>query len=143
MIVRVLKFVVVFHLRASRDCQGLDKFLLNSFDLLPPGKGLCNVSTTSHHNPDAVLNELTRALMFKVPTLSTISIRFSCYLISPSLPFHHSLGHRLPAEGLHPPRQDHRPQRHRQAQLRARGELLRILFNPRKRFVSLEICFQP
>jgi len=29
------------------------------------GKGLCNVSTTSHHNPDAVLNELTRALMFK------------------------------------------------------------------------------
>ena len=28
--------------------------------------GLCNVSTTSHHNPDAVLNELTRALMFKV-----------------------------------------------------------------------------
>ncbi len=30
------------------------------------GKGLCNVSTTSHHNPDAVLNELTRALMFKV-----------------------------------------------------------------------------
>ena len=30
------------------------------------GKALCNVSTTSHHNPDAVLNELTRALMFKV-----------------------------------------------------------------------------
>jgi len=29
------------------------------------GKGLCNVSTTSHHNPDGVLNELTRALMFK------------------------------------------------------------------------------
>jgi len=29
------------------------------------GKGLCNVSTTSHHNPDSVLNELTRALMFK------------------------------------------------------------------------------
>lgn len=29
------------------------------------GRGLCNVSTTSHHNPDAVLNELTRALMFK------------------------------------------------------------------------------
>ena len=24
------------------------------------------MSTTSHHNPDAVLNELTRALMFKV-----------------------------------------------------------------------------
>ena len=29
------------------------------------GKGLCNVSTTSHHNPDSVLNELTRSLMFK------------------------------------------------------------------------------
>jgi len=29
------------------------------------GKGLCNVSTTSHHNPDAVLNELTRALVYK------------------------------------------------------------------------------
>jgi len=29
------------------------------------GKGLCNVSTTSHHNPDAVLSELTRALVFK------------------------------------------------------------------------------
>ena len=26
------------------------------------------MSTTSHHNPDAVLNELTRALMFKVVT---------------------------------------------------------------------------
>ena len=29
------------------------------------GKALCNVSTTSHHNPDFVLNELTRALVAK------------------------------------------------------------------------------
>jgi len=29
------------------------------------GKGLCNVSTTSHHNPDSVLTELTRALVYK------------------------------------------------------------------------------
>ena len=29
------------------------------------GKNLCNVSTTSHHNPDYVLNELTRALIAK------------------------------------------------------------------------------
>ena len=41
---------------------------LNSNDgpVTVSGKALCNVSTTSHHNPDAVLNELTRALMFKV-----------------------------------------------------------------------------
>uniref|UniRef100_A0A0K2TXA4 non-specific serine/threonine protein kinase n=1 Tax=Lepeophtheirus salmonis TaxID=72036 RepID=A0A0K2TXA4_LEPSM len=32
---------------------------------LVTGKALCNVSTTSHHNPDAVLSELTRALMSK------------------------------------------------------------------------------
>ena len=36
--------------------------------------GLCNVSTTSHHNPDAVLNELTRALMFKVVMLISFLI---------------------------------------------------------------------
>ena len=29
------------------------------------GKALCNVSTTSQQNPDAVLNELTRALVAK------------------------------------------------------------------------------
>merc|ERR1719187_2956225 len=29
------------------------------------GKALCNVSTTSHHNPEAVLSELTRALISK------------------------------------------------------------------------------
>ena len=29
------------------------------------GKGLCNVSSTSHHNPDSVLTELTRALVYK------------------------------------------------------------------------------
>jgi len=29
------------------------------------GKALCNVSTTAHHNPDHVLNELTKALMCK------------------------------------------------------------------------------
>ena len=29
------------------------------------GKGLCNVSTTSAHNPDQVLDELTRALISK------------------------------------------------------------------------------
>eukprot|EP00092_Neocalanus_flemingeri_P022013 GFUD01023872.1.p1 GENE.GFUD01023872.1~~GFUD01023872.1.p1 ORF type:complete len:648 (+),score=230.42 GFUD01023872.1:32-1975(+) len=55
--------------------RGLDKMKnmltprkrLNSCDgpVTVTGKGLCNVSTTSHHNPDAVLNELTRALMFK------------------------------------------------------------------------------
>jgi len=55
--------------------RGLDKMKnmltprkrLNSSDgpVLVSGKGLCNVSTTNHHNPDAVLNELTRALMFK------------------------------------------------------------------------------
>eukprot|EP00096_Caligus_rogercresseyi_P005290 TRINITY_DN2049_c0_g1_i3.p1 TRINITY_DN2049_c0_g1~~TRINITY_DN2049_c0_g1_i3.p1 ORF type:complete len:633 (+),score=214.86 TRINITY_DN2049_c0_g1_i3:46-1944(+) len=32
---------------------------------LVTGKALCNVSTTSHHNPDAVLSELMRALMSK------------------------------------------------------------------------------
>jgi len=55
--------------------RGLDKMKnmltprkrLNSSDgpVTVSGKGLCNVSTTSHHNPDAVLNELTRALVFK------------------------------------------------------------------------------
>jgi len=55
--------------------RGLDKMKnmltprkrLNSCDgpVTVTGKGLCNVSTTSHHNPDNVLNELTRALMFK------------------------------------------------------------------------------
>jgi len=55
--------------------RGLDKMKnmltprkrLNSCDgpVTVTGKGLCNVSTTSHHNPDSVLNELTRALMFK------------------------------------------------------------------------------
>ena len=36
------------------------------------GKNLCNVSTTSHHNPDYVLNELTRALVsiFKITQYS-------------------------------------------------------------------------
>ena len=29
------------------------------------GKALCNVSTTSAHNPDQVLDELTRALVSK------------------------------------------------------------------------------
>ena len=29
------------------------------------GKALCNVSTTSNHNPDQVLDELTRALVAK------------------------------------------------------------------------------
>jgi maternal embryonic leucine zipper kinase len=29
------------------------------------GRALCNVSTTSHHNPDVVLHELTRALISK------------------------------------------------------------------------------
>jgi maternal embryonic leucine zipper kinase len=29
------------------------------------GKALCNVSTTSHHNPDTVLNDLTKALVAK------------------------------------------------------------------------------
>lgn len=29
------------------------------------GKGLCNVSTTANHNPDSVLTELTRALVYK------------------------------------------------------------------------------
>ncbi len=32
---------------------------------LVSGKGLCNVSTTSHHNPDTVLEDLTRALVAK------------------------------------------------------------------------------
>ncbi len=32
---------------------------------LVTGKALCNVSTTSHHNPDTVLTELTRALVSK------------------------------------------------------------------------------
>ena len=32
------------------------------------------MSTTSHHNPDAVLNELTRALMFKVVILISFEI---------------------------------------------------------------------
>ena len=55
--------------------KGLDKMKnmltprkrLNSCDgpVTVTGKGLCNVSSTSHHNPDAVLNELTRALMLK------------------------------------------------------------------------------
>ena len=40
---------------------------LNSMDgpVTVTGKGLCNVSTTSHHNPDSVLTELTRALVYK------------------------------------------------------------------------------
>jgi len=29
------------------------------------GKGLCNVSTTSHHDPDTVLSDLARALASK------------------------------------------------------------------------------
>ncbi len=32
---------------------------------LVTGKALCNVSTTSHHNPDTVLTDLTRALVSK------------------------------------------------------------------------------
>ena len=32
---------------------------------LVTGKGLCNVSTTGHHNPDAVLNDLAKALVAK------------------------------------------------------------------------------
>ncbi len=32
---------------------------------LVTGKALCNVSTTSHHNPDTVLNDLTKALVAK------------------------------------------------------------------------------
>ena len=55
--------------------RGLDKMKnmltprkrLNSMDgpVTVTGKGLCNVSTTSHHNPDSVLTELTRALVYK------------------------------------------------------------------------------
>ena len=55
--------------------RGLDKMKnmltprkrLNSCEgpLTVTGKGLCNVSTTSHHNPDSVLTELTRALVYK------------------------------------------------------------------------------
>jgi len=55
--------------------RGLDKMKnmltprkrLNSTDgpVTVTGKGLCNVSTTSHHNPDSVLTELTRALVYK------------------------------------------------------------------------------
>ena len=55
--------------------RGLDKMKnmltprkrLNSSDgpITVTGKGLCNVSTTSHHNPDSVLTELTRALVYK------------------------------------------------------------------------------
>ena len=55
--------------------RGLDKMKnmltprkrLNSVDgpVTVTGKGLCNVSTTSHHNPDSVLTELTRALVYK------------------------------------------------------------------------------
>lgn len=32
---------------------------------LVTGKALCNVSTTSHHNPDTVLSDLTKALVAK------------------------------------------------------------------------------
>jgi hypothetical protein len=45
------------------------------------GKSLCNVSTTSHHNPDYVLNELARALgpilqnSISAENLSDISIQ--------------------------------------------------------------------
>ena len=55
--------------------RGLDKMKnmltprkrLNSSDgpVTVSGKGLCNVSSTSHHNPDSVLTELTRALVYK------------------------------------------------------------------------------
>jgi len=55
--------------------RGLDKMKnmltprkrLNSSDgpVTVTGKGLCNVSTTANHNPDSVLTELTRALVYK------------------------------------------------------------------------------
>ena len=41
------------------------KFIFKMFIYFFIGKALCNVSTTSNHNPDQVLDELTRALVAK------------------------------------------------------------------------------
>merc|ERR1712129_101534 len=42
-----------------------NKFIFKMLIYFFIGKALCNVSTTSNHNPDQVLDELTRALVAK------------------------------------------------------------------------------